>query len=662
MAVCRTVPLVCALLLGACVTTPGDDAAGDSGVEAEGGLVIDTDQDTILDIHEGDGDADGDGLPNLADLDSDGDGVFDQLEAGDDDVQTLPRDADLDGVPDFLDLDSDGNCTPDNLEGPASTDPLTDTDGDGLPDIADLDDDDDGLSDLEEGNPFQCGPYDHDNDGLDDRVDTDSDNDGIDDAYEHGDTDGDTIIDSRDLDSDADGVPDVDEGAGDGSGLPLDTDGDGRYDHQDTDADGDGIEDGVEVGVHKTDPRNPDTDGDGVPDGGELYVGTDPTDAGSSIHGIYVEINPRTHTELEIDIGLTIQRADVAFLLDTTASMTDEAGALRAGFLDIVDRLSATIPDIAFGFATFEDYPLASTGASTTGALPFRMHQQITTSTSLMESALASVEHHAGGVGGDYPESTIEAVYQALAGGGYDMDCDTVYDTHQDVRPFDANPEDPFGGIGGEHNIESTLGGGDIGGMGFRERALPVLVYAADDLLKDADDDENYVMAYGCPFDAGHRDVVGAAEELGAFLIGICSPGQGYCRPQMEQLAVDTNSLADLDGDGLANDPLVFDWNTGRDDTTELLAGAVEELVRSLSFDELSVEVEDPAGFVVDIQPEVVDVSALDDDEVVTFQLELLGILAPDEGDQYRVVTVYALGDGELWVDQVTVLIRVLQP
>ncbi len=648
--------------VGACGGTAGgvDSGAVDSGQPA---VVVDTDGDTILDIHEGDGDTDGDGTPDMLDTDADGDGVLDRLEAGDADLETLPRDADMDGQPDFQDTDSDGNCVLDTLEGPADLDPLLDTDADGLPDLADMDDDDDGLSDLQEGVPGGCGAYDNDNDGLDDRVDPDSDNDGIDDRWEHGDTDGDEIQDSRDLDSDGDGMPDVDEGYADGSGLPRDTDGDGLYDHQDRDADGDGIEDGVEIGVTKTDPRDPDTDGDGVPDGGELYIGTDPTDASSQIHGVYLELNPRTHTELEVDIGLTIQRADVAFLLDTTASMIDEAGALRSAFRSIVERLGATIPDIAFGFATFEDYPLESTGASTTGALPFRMQQQITTSTSLMETALADIESHAGGVGGDYPESALEGLYQALTGVGYDMECDTVYDEDQDVRPFDASPEDPFGGLGGEHNDESTLGGGDLGGMGFRERALPVVIYATDDSLKDADHADDYRMAYGCFKDAGHRDVVDAAAELGARVIGVCSPGMHDCRPQMEELAVDTSSLADLDSDGSIDDPLVFDWQTGSDDTTELLAGAVEDLVESISFEELAVTVDDPAGFVVDIEPEVVDVSGMTPGEdVVTFTLDLLGVLAPSESDQYRVVTIYALGDDSIWVDEITVLIRVLQP
>ena len=63
----------------------------------------DADADTICDADEGEGDLDGDGVPNWMDPDSDGDGVPDRIEAGDDDPSTPPRDSNGDGVPDSLD-------------------------------------------------------------------------------------------------------------------------------------------------------------------------------------------------------------------------------------------------------------------------------------------------------------------------------------------------------------------------------------------------------------------------------------------------------------------------------------------------------------------------------------------------------------------------------
>ena len=45
--------------------------------------------------------ADGDGVPNYLDLDSDGDGIPDSVEG--------QKDSDGDGIPNYLDLDSDGD-------------------------------------------------------------------------------------------------------------------------------------------------------------------------------------------------------------------------------------------------------------------------------------------------------------------------------------------------------------------------------------------------------------------------------------------------------------------------------------------------------------------------------------------------------------------------
>lgn len=106
--------------------------------------ILDRDGDTIADEHEGTADLDGDGLANLDDLDSDGDGIPDEGEAGDASLGTPPVDTDGDGIPDFLDIDSDGDGVLDRHEvlgpdgipdtGDESSPVLADTDGDGYSD------------------------------------------------------------------------------------------------------------------------------------------------------------------------------------------------------------------------------------------------------------------------------------------------------------------------------------------------------------------------------------------------------------------------------------------------------------------------------------------------------------------------------------------------
>ena len=101
-----------ALFLGSCATRGGGPRGTrtDAGPGGDAGHTFcpDADGDTICDADEGNGDPDGDGVPNFMDDDSDGDGVPDRIEAGDLDPATTPRDGDGDGVPDYLDETTPG--------------------------------------------------------------------------------------------------------------------------------------------------------------------------------------------------------------------------------------------------------------------------------------------------------------------------------------------------------------------------------------------------------------------------------------------------------------------------------------------------------------------------------------------------------------------------
>jgi hypothetical protein len=242
--------------------TPAPDAAEiiDGSVLRDGGVFapVDMDGDNILDVDEGAGavDTDGDGMPDTADGDSDGDGISDADEAGDVDPATPPVDTDGDGTPDFRDLDADDDGIPDAAEG------RVDTDGDGTPNFLDTDSDGDGLPDL-----VEMGG-DADADGTPNYLDTDADGDGVLDAAEGtGDPDGDTRPNFLDDDSDGDGLLDSVEGSGD-------VDGDGIRNALDTDSDGDGLLDGVE-GVDDPDGdlipnfQDLDADGDSIADSEE---------------------------------------------------------------------------------------------------------------------------------------------------------------------------------------------------------------------------------------------------------------------------------------------------------------------------------------------------------------------------------------------------------
>ena len=105
-------------------------------------------------------DTDSDGAPDLRDLDSDNDAVFDVVEAGFADASLDAQldaghaataavpDSDGDGIPDFRDLDANGDGTHDIV---AAGYAALDANGDGHPSLADLDSDNDGVADATEG-------------------------------------------------------------------------------------------------------------------------------------------------------------------------------------------------------------------------------------------------------------------------------------------------------------------------------------------------------------------------------------------------------------------------------------------------------------------------------------------------------------------------------
>ncbi len=209
--------------------------------------------------------------------------------------------------------------------------------------------------------------------------------------------------------------------------------------------------------------------------------------------------------------------------------------------------------------------------------------------------------------GGDGPESAMEAILQALEGGGYDQDCDAAYDPTEDVLPFVATADDPFAGTGGQFYDPLDPSTGTAGGMGFREDAnVRVLVYSTDYDLRDPD--AGYGAPDGCPGDAGSGAVVKAALDHDVTLIGV-SPYPGYGFAQMVDLAERTGSLVDGDGDGNDEQPLVLQFEEGETMFGEAILDSLDLVLadEGLFDDYASVSLEareDPLSIVSWVAPE----------------------------------------------------------
>ena len=592
--------------------------------------IDDSDGDRISDLDEGEEDPDGDGTPNDEDLDSDGDGIPDADEAGDADLSTPPIDSDNDGLPDFLDLDSDGNGIPDEVEGTG------DIDGDGVPDFSDVDDDNDEIPDATEiGDPDN--PVDTDGDGTPDYLDADSDNDGLPDLVEgFDDPDGDEVPNYLDTDSDNDTIPDIQEVGGDPTNPP-DSDMDGFYDFEDSDSDNDGIRDDAEADSG-TDPTNRDTDGDGFQDLAELEAGSDPLNPSSVITGFYAELSPRSDTEIVVQFTPEILQADVMFVLDTTCSMTPVLQDVAQNFSSVVSTIA--IPNLAFGVAEFDDYAWTGLGSELAGDKPFLLNQQVTTNVALVQNALSGLTIKDGM---DYPESSIEAIYQAAAGRGFDQDCNNQYNSGTDVRPFipvASGPNaDAFGGFAGGVYDSSVPGTGNIGGSGFRPGSVPIIVYATDNELRDADNPSYFALPPACSDPAGSSDAAGAVNDIGGKLIGVATNPLPVA--QMNNLAVSTGSLADINSDTVP-DNLVFE-GLGPTTVANVIAG-IEALSNSGQFDLTLLVDEGSYSFVTSIDPVVhlqVPVGT-----TVSFTLGIYPGVPQAPSDQVFVFPVQVIGDG----------------
>jgi large repetitive protein len=343
------------------------DSDGDTLADAlEGGVVgVDTDHDQVDDAydvdqvggadvnHDGVSDnafppnTDADAQPDYRDIDSDGDGIADRVEA-----PGVIVDTDGDGVPDFRDLDSDNDGLFDVLEAglldadknalaDAGQSPLLsapDADADGTPNFRDLDSNGNGIKDIVEAG---YGALDANVDGRIDNT-ADTDNDGIANVRDAAptvygstlDTDGDGVADSLDLDIDNDGIPNAADGSDD-------TDGDGLPNMVDLDSDGDGIADLVEAG-------GVDVDGNGLVDsfsdtnGNGLANSVDPASGGTALPLPDTDSDGiDNHRDLDSD-GDTLFDVYEAGGLDANHdghldSVTD---ANRNGFADSVDRSS----------------------------------------------------------------------------------------------------------------------------------------------------------------------------------------------------------------------------------------------------------------------------------------------------------------------------------
>jgi hypothetical protein len=298
---------------------------------------------------------------------------------------------------------------------------------------------------------------------------------------------------------------------------------------------------------------------------------------------------------------------DLHLSIDTTASIGAEIDELRRSLgREILPGLRDRVPDVSVGVSRFEDFPAPPFGTEgvtnrVRADTPFELLSPITSDIRSAESAVVALG--ALGFGGDIQESGAEALWQIATGEGYEHGRKTL------IEPFEARAE---------------VGGGVIGGVGFREGALHVVLHVTDAPTQTPE-------TYGNKFPGTH-DLDQAADALNAISARVVSIVSGACeardddcdethhasaRAELEQLAIATSASTAADGDtcphGLQGEdipardgrcPLVFDVSDEGEGLPETLVTAIVTLVEGIRFARVTaIAADDPLRLVERITP-----------------------------------------------------------
>jgi len=428
------------------------------------------------------------------------------------------------------------------------------------------------------------------------------------------------------------------------------------------DTDCDGLSDEDEV-LWGSDPENPDTDGDWVMDGDDTRDDRSPV----APEPIEITLNEGDTDSFRLYRPLKESGLEIAFLVDTTCSMSGTVNALATNFNEIAETIDSEFDTTSmYGFATFDDYAYASYGSGSSGDLPFVLRHPVSDDLDAIYTEMAATPIH---WGGDGPESAMEGLYQTLTGNGYDQNCNGIFDETADVPPLISHPGDVFGGTApGGLASTGTIGSGTAGGVGFSYGSTPIIVYATDNALRDPD--ASYGSPGGCPFDAGSIAVAAVANGLNAQLIGIqtSSWGGGTGTMQMEALARATNSMYDSTGDGEKDAPLVFEWTGSseafKDTVTDAIIDAASgsDAIVSGMFSAVEASPEnDDEGFLVEIIDGTAEAVVLHSDppSELRFSVNFEGMVAGGLVYQDFDFSIVLLGDDETVIGRLPVRIIV---
>ncbi|MFW5876540.1 MAG: vWA domain-containing protein [Myxococcota bacterium] len=305
----------------------------------------------------------------------------------------------------------------------------------------------------------------------------------------------------------------------------------------------------------------PDAEPLNVEDAGVMDAAPDaPADAGVDAECIEVPFEGEP-IEVALETEAEIGRADVVFLVDSTASMQAEIDTIRNRLENqLAPAIRDAIPDSQLGVATFQDFPVGPYGDR--GDTPFQLITASTADVSQVQAGVAAIRT---GDGMDPPESQVEALYQLATGEG----------------------------IGGFVPPSPGCPSGGVGYACLRTDALPVVLLFTDAPFHNGPGGSNpYTGIVPSPHTYGQ--MTDELDRLGTRVIGFGSGG-GDERADLREIALDTGAI---DRTGR---PLVFDIGTSGQRLGTEVVNAIRTFASDAVFDVDLLLVDPAPGDGVDV-------------------------------------------------------------
>jgi len=224
----------------------------------------------------------------------------------------------------------------------------------------------------------------------------------------------------------------------------------------------------------------------------------------------------------DLTFSTEVKSMDVFFNMDTTGSMDGEVLNLQNSLTGtVIPGIVATLPNTWFGVGAYEDFPispygepLCNYGAALVPDQPFELFSEISNNVPVVQAAVnqLGVGGNAIGCGNDGPESAIESMYQIATGEGL------------------AGP--------GATNVPANNTG--IGGVGFREGTMPVVVNITDAVSHDTESNgcgEQYFDGSVVAVAHGETETMDALNAICARVLQVATQAGAACTPQADGIA-----------------------------------------------------------------------------------------------------------------------------